>query len=63
MSVTTPTNPVPENPERFGTFDAMGTYIPVQITEDDLGDVSLEEAIDRTIHPFEDGDIVKGTVV
>ncbi|MHB8457400.1 MAG: 30S ribosomal protein S1, partial [Acidimicrobiales bacterium] len=41
----------------------MGTYIPVQITEDDLGDLSLEEAIDRTIHPFDDGDIVKGTVV
>ncbi len=63
MSVTTPTTSTPEDPQRFGSFDAMGTYIPLQITEDDLGDLSLEEAIDRTIHPFDDGDIVKGTVV
>ncbi|MGO9196046.1 MAG: 30S ribosomal protein S1 [Acidimicrobiales bacterium] len=63
MSVTTLATPTPDDPQRFGSFDAMGTYIPMQITEDDLGDLSLEEAIDRTIHPFDDGDIVKGTVV
>ena len=63
MSVTTLATPTPDDSERFGTFDAMGTYIPMQITEDDLGDLSLEEAIDSTIHPFDDGDIVKGTVV
>ncbi|MGO9910474.1 MAG: 30S ribosomal protein S1 [Acidimicrobiales bacterium] len=63
MSVTTVETPTPDDSQRFGTFDAMGTYIPMQITEDDLGDLSLEEAIDRTIHPFDDGDIVKGTVV
>jgi len=41
----------------------MGTYIPAQITEDDLGGMSFEEAIDGTIVEFEDGDIVKGTIV
>ncbi len=46
-----------------GTFDAMGAYIPAQITEDDLGGMSFEEAIDKTIVEFDDGDIVKGTVV
>ena len=63
MSLTTPAPSASGEPQPFGSFDAMGTYIPVQITEDDLGDLSLEEAIDRTIHPFDDGDIVKGTVV
>jgi small subunit ribosomal protein S1 len=41
----------------------MGTYTPAQITEDDLGGMSFEEAIDGTIVEFDDGDIVKGTVV
>ncbi len=35
----------------------------VVIVENDLGDMSLEEAIDKTIVNFEDGDVVKGTVV
>ena len=65
MSVTTTATPDSPSGEggRFGTFDAMGIYIPVQITDDDLGGMSLEEAIDRTIVEFDDGDIVKGTVV
>ena len=33
------------------------------IVEDDLGDLSLDEAIERTIIEFEDGDIVRGKVV
>jgi small subunit ribosomal protein S1 len=63
MSVTAAPVSSPDPADRFGSFDEMGTYIPVQITDDDLGGMSLEEAIDRTIVEFEDGDIVKGTVV
>ncbi len=33
------------------------------ITEDDLGPVSFDEAIDQTLVAFDEGDIVKGTVV
>ena len=46
-----------------GTFNEMGEYTPQQITSDDLGGMSLEDAIAGTIVLFEDGDIVKGTVV
>jgi small subunit ribosomal protein S1 len=65
MSLTSSqsTSPAPGDSQPHGSFDAMGTYIPVQITDDDLGGMSLEEAIDRTIVEFDDGDIVKGTVV
>ena len=44
-------------------FDDADEYVPKQITEDDLGGMSLEDAIAGTIVEFEDGDIVKGTVV
>ena len=47
----------------YGTFDEKGEYIPRQVVEDDLGDTSLEDAIAATIVNFDDGDIVKGTVV
>jgi small subunit ribosomal protein S1 len=64
MSLTSPTvGPKPEGAPPLGTFDAMGTYVPAQITEDDLGGMSFEEAIDGTIVEFDDGDIVEGTVV
>ncbi len=64
MSLTTPAQiEKPDQSPHLGTFDAMGTYIPAQITEDDLGGMSFEEAIDGTIVEFDDGDIVKGTVV
>jgi small subunit ribosomal protein S1 len=33
------------------------------ITEDDLGPLSFDEAVDQTIVAFDEGDIVKGTVV
>ena len=46
----------------FGTFDEDGNYIPRQITSNDLVG-SFEDAIGGTIVSFEDGDIVKGTVV
>jgi small subunit ribosomal protein S1 len=38
-------------------------YTPKQVVADDLGDMSLDEAIAGTIVEFEEGDIVKGTVV
>ena len=47
----------------YGTFDDEGEYTPRQVVEDDLGDMSLEDAISATIVNFDDGDIVKGTVV
>jgi small subunit ribosomal protein S1 len=46
----------------FGTFDAEGNYTPRQITSNDLTG-SFEDYIGSTIVEFEDGDIVKGTVV
>ncbi|MGH9295942.1 MAG: hypothetical protein ACRD0B_11470, partial [Acidimicrobiales bacterium] len=64
MSLTTAESPIPRPEEQhFGTFDAAGTYVPAQITDDDLGDMSLADAIDATIVEFDDGDIVTGTVV
>src|SRR5271154_7010965 len=38
-------------------------YTPRTISFDDLGSVSFDEAIEGTIVSFEDGDIVRGTVV
>ncbi len=52
-----------DTPSIFGTFDEKGEYIPRQVVEDDLGGMSLEDAIAATIVNFDDGDIVKGTVV
>jgi small subunit ribosomal protein S1 len=49
--------------EAMGTFDAEGHYLPRQITEDDMGGASLEEAMAGTIIEFDDGDLVEGTVV
>ena len=53
----------PTDQERHGTFDADGVYVPRKIVEDDLGDMSFEDAIDQTIVAFDDGDIVTGKVV
>ncbi len=61
-TTTAPTNPNSDGPE-MGTFDAEGAYEPKQITSDDLGDVSFEDAVTGTIVEFEDGDIVKGIIV
>jgi small subunit ribosomal protein S1 len=38
-------------------------YTPREIVSDDLGGMSFDEAIAGTIVEFDDGDIVKGTVV
>jgi small subunit ribosomal protein S1 len=51
------------SPSAMGTFDELGVYTPRQIIADDLGGMSLEDAISGTIVEFDDGDIVEGTVV
>src|SRR5690348_1069197 len=62
MSDTTTSTPNPTEPG-MGTFDDAGEYTPRQVTDNDLGGMSLEDAIAGTIVEFEDGDIVQGTVV
>src|SRR5881628_1207056 len=52
----------PSVPE-MGTFDEAGEYTPRQVVDDDLGGMSLEDAIAGTIVEFDDGDIVTGEVV
>src|SRR3984885_1970110 len=44
-------------------LDPDDGYTPRTISFDDLGSVSFDEAIEGTIVSFEDGDIVRGTVV
>ncbi|MBW3557518.1 MAG: 30S ribosomal protein S1 [Actinobacteria bacterium] len=53
--VTAESVPPPEAPEEEYQYN--------QVVENDLGDLSLEDAIAGTIVEFEDGDIVTGTVV
>src|SRR5919201_1442570 len=48
---------------QMGTFDEAGKYTPREVVADDLGGVSLEDAIAGTIVEFDDGDIVQGSVV
>lgn len=45
-----------ESPERFGEED-------LQIVENDLAGIDLEDAIAKSFVDFDDGDLVKGTVV
>src|ERR1700731_2340479 len=63
----TPVQPTPVPPpaveSQMGTFDDQGEYPPRQVVDDDLGGMSLEDAIAGTIVEFDDGDIVQGTVV
>jgi small subunit ribosomal protein S1 len=63
LSQDTITEPAPLADEEFGTFTEAGDYIPRTVVENDLGDMSLDEAIDGTIVEFEDGDLVNGTIV
>ncbi len=53
---------LPVFPE-MGSFASDGTYIPRQVTEDDLGDIDIDDAYDSTMVVVEDGQIVEGTVV
>ncbi|MGP8162561.1 MAG: 30S ribosomal protein S1 [Acidimicrobiales bacterium] len=43
-----------------GTADG---YVFNKITEDDLGSLSFDDAVDQTMVAFDEGDIVKGTIV
>ncbi|MFM8862208.1 MAG: 30S ribosomal protein S1, partial [Acidimicrobiia bacterium] len=47
----------------MGTFADDGSYIPRQVTADDLGGQSLEDAYAASMVEVEDGQIVEGTVV
>jgi small subunit ribosomal protein S1 len=63
MSDSTDVSAPPSTDSRMGTFDEAGEYTPRQVVDDDLGGMSLEDAIAGTIVEFDDGDIVQGTVV
>src|SRR6516164_6151936 len=62
-STETPTVGTAPPDAAMGTFDEAGEYTPRQVVVDDLGGMSLEDAIAGAIVEFDDGDIVKGTVV
>jgi small subunit ribosomal protein S1 len=62
VSPTVPAAPA-HAAQGIGSFDEAGAYVPRQVVEDDLGNVSLEDAIAGTIVAFEEGDIVSGTIV
>jgi len=47
----------------FGSFDDEGNYIPLEITSDDLGGMTLEDAYEQTMVEVDDGQIVLGRVV
>ncbi len=54
----------PDADPTMGTFDAeSGAYTPREVVSDDLGGMSFDDAIAGTIVEFDDGDIVRGTVV
>src|SRR5439155_1961903 len=57
-----PQTSTPEPSEDTAPSDE-GEYTPKQVVHDDLEGMSLEDAIAGTIVEFDDGDIVKGTVV
>jgi small subunit ribosomal protein S1 len=63
LSDQTTLDPAPSADSEFGTFTEAGDYIPRTIVENDLGDISLDEAIAGTIVEFDDGDLVNGTIV
>ena len=52
-----------DQPDDMGSFADDGTYVPRQITENDLGGISIDDAYDRTMVDVEDGQLVEGTVV
>src|SRR3954470_7463415 len=56
-------SPQPTDDSTMGSFDEAGDYTPRQVTDNDLGGMSLEDAIAGTIVEFDDGDIVQGEVV
>ena len=47
----------------MGSFDNDGEYTPREITENDLGSLSLDDAYTATMVDIENGQMVEGTVV
>ena len=47
----------------MGSFDNDGEYTPREITENDLGSLSLDDAYTATMVDIENGEMVEGTVV
>ena len=62
MSDETLTAPAPDSPP-MGTFDESGAYTPRLITENDLGNLTLDEAYSATMVDIQNGQLVEGTVV
>ncbi len=62
MSDETTTDAALKSPP-MGDFDESGDYIPRQITDNDLGSLSLDEAYSATMVDVEAGQLVEGTVV
>ncbi|HJP16627.1 MAG TPA: 30S ribosomal protein S1 [Acidimicrobiales bacterium] len=62
MSDETTTDAALKSPP-MGDFDQSGDYVPRQITENDLGSLSLDEAYSATMVDVEAGQLVEGTVV
>jgi small subunit ribosomal protein S1 len=62
---TPPTPAAPSAPvtAEMGTFGDDGTYTPRQVTANDLGDMSMDEAYSASMVDVEDGQIVEGVVV
>ena len=58
VSEQTLTAPAPDSPP-MGTFDEDGVYIPRQITENDLGTLTLEEAYLATVVDLSNGQLVR----
>ena len=56
-------SPAAAAPSGMGTFADDGSYVPRQVTEDDLGGMSMDDAYTATMVEVEDGQIVEGTVV
>ncbi len=56
-------SPTAATPTGMGTFADDGSYVPRQVTEDDLGGMSMDDAYTATMVKVEDGQIVEGTVV
>ena len=62
MPDLTLTAPAPDSPP-MGTFDESGAYTPRPITENDLGNLTLDEAYSATMVDIQNGQLVEGTVV
>ena len=60
---TSDTATIDTAPAGMGSFDDEGRYVPRQVTEDDLGGLSLDDAYTASMVEVEDGQIVEGTVV